>query len=247
MNIKKIGFFDSGVGGLSVLQHFLAYDIECIYVADTAFVPYGNKTIEQLQERCKQSIGVLVGCGNIDIVVIACNTAVIALPYLQKVYPQINFIQAVDHTVFLAHQAEYKKVGVLATKSVIDTGLYTDKLKKLGIEVVPIACPMLASSIEAGNHEDVQEQVRYYCALMKEAEVDAVILACTHYHAVTHLFKQYIPEITIITSDAHKDVLNVDFKKGSASITYYVSGDQQAFKQVASNIIGQLQGTIYSF
>ena len=205
MQIKKIGFFDSGVGGLSVLQHFLSYDIECCYVADTAFVPYGNKTIEQLQERCKKSIAAL---DNLEIttIMIACNTAVIALPFLQTAYPHITFIQAVDHTVFLAHQAQHKKVGVLATKSVIDTGLYTDKLKKLGIGVVPIACPMLASSIEAGNHEDVHEQVRYYCSLMKEAEVSAVILGCTHYHAAINLFKQYLSDVAIITSDKHKDV-----------------------------------------
>ena len=246
MYIKKIGFFDSGVGGLSVLQHFLAYDIQCVYVADTAFVPYGNKTIDQLQDRCKQSIAVLDKLG-IDTIMIACNTAVIALPFLEKTYPHIRFIQAVDHTVFLACQAQHKKVGVLATRSVIDTGLYTNKLKKLGIDVVPIACPMLASTIEVGNHKDVREQVRYYCALMKEARVDAVILACTHYHAALDIFKQYLSGISIITSDKHKDVLGVDFKKGSAAITYYVSGDQQAFRQVASNIIGSLQGTIYSF
>lgn len=246
MHIKKIGFFDSGVGGLSVLQHFLAYDIECVYVADTAFVPYGNKTIEQLQQRCKESIGVLANLG-IDTVIIACNTAVIALPFVQKIYPHITFIQAVDYTVFLAQQSAYEKVGVLATKSVIDTGLYTNKLKQLGIDVVPIACPMLASSIEAGNHEDVREQVRYYCALMKEAKVSAVILACTHYHAAIKIFQQYLSDVAIITSDRHKDVLGVDFKKGVARITYYVSGDKQVFRQVASNIIGPLQGIINSF
>lgn len=245
--MQKIGFFDSGVGGLSVLQHFLDYDVKCVYVADTAFVPYGNKTIDQLQERCKKSIAVLDSLG-VSTIMIACNTAVIALPFLQTIYPHINFIQAVDHTVAFAYKAQHKKVGVLATKSVISTGLYTEKLKKLGIDVAPIACPMLASSIEAGNHQDVLEQVRYYSGLMKEAGVGCVILGCTHYHAAIKIFRQYLPEhIQIISSDTHKDVLGVDFKKGSAAITYYVSGDKQAFRQVASNIIGPLQGTIHSF
>jgi len=246
MHIKKIGFFDSGVGGLSVLRHFLEYDLDCVYVADTAFVPYGNKTINQLQERCEKSIAVLDNLG-ITTIVIACNTAVIALAHVQSMYPHIMFIQAVDHTVDIAHQAGYKKVGVLATKSVIDTGLYTNKLQNLGIDVVPVACPMLASSIEAGDHQDVREQVSYYCGLMQEARVAAVILACTHYHAALAIFQQHLPDMALISSDTHKDVLGVDLKKGSARITYYVSGDKQAFRHVASNIIGPLQGTIHSF
>jgi|GEM_PF-5625398 glutamate racemase len=246
MKNKKIGFFDSGVGGLSVLQHFLPYDIECVYVADTAHIPYGNKSIEQLQERCKESVQVFVR-QDIDIVVIACNTAVIALPYLQKIYPTINFVQAVDYTIALASQSNCPKIGVFATKSVIDTGLYTKKLEKLGIQVVPIACPMLASSIEQGNEDDVLEQVRYYSTLMQQAHVQGVVLACTHYHAVTHLFKQYLPNIKVITSDGHKDLVALEYIPGKARVTYYVSGDKEIFKKVALNIIGSLHGSVNSF
>lgn len=199
-----IGVFDSGIGGLTVLKEINKQlpEVNAIYIADSAFTPYGNKTSEQIIERCFFLVEKLISQGA-EIIVVACNTATaIAINDLRESFdvPIVAMEPAVKPAVETSKQG---KVGILATEMTLSSKRYISLLERFAIQtkVIEQACPGLVEQIEALNIESVETEklIQKYIEPMLQESVDAIVLGCTHYPFIRdQILKKVNEEITII-------------------------------------------------
>ena len=193
MDIRPIGIFDSGLGGLNVLKEIRKKlpKEDIIYLGDTKNFPYGNKTKENIIELSKNNIEFLIR-KNVKLIVIACGTATSqALEEMQKAF-DVPIIGIINPTVEHLKEENSKKIGVIATTGTIRSEGWQHKLlKKIdGAEVKGKACPLLAPMAEEGwtENEIAKLTIHEYVKDMKG--LDALILGCTHYP----LFKRLIED-----------------------------------------------------
>lgn len=205
-----IGVFDSGVGGLSVVQEICQHlpDEQIIYLADTANVPYGTKTDEQIRALTATAVEWLYqkGC---KIVVVACNTAsAFSLDFLRQKYGEhlkiIGLVPALKPAVL---STQSKKVAVLATPATFRGQLMNDVIdnfaKPQGVEVMAVTCLELVPIVETGNQHAVETQQLLEQVLSPAIKngADYLVLGCTHYpflkQSIEHVF---FNKMTIIDS-----------------------------------------------
>lgn len=207
-----VGVFDSGVGGLTVLHELLvglpAEDY--LYFGDTANFPYGERRSDELLGFAEGIAGHLVDSGA-KLLVIACNSATAsALGALREKLSggaePIDVIGVIEpESVLAAATTRNGGIGLLATTATVDSGAY-DRAVALAdphTRLTSVACPMLAPMIQAGNTHDeaAVELVRGYCEPLMQAEVDTVILGCTHYPLIRPLLQRTLgPDVSIVTS-----------------------------------------------
>ncbi len=181
-----IGILDSGVGGLSVLreikQHHPLHPI--IYVGDSAWCPYGNKSYESIIARCRTICDFLMTRG-VDTIVIACNSATIAaVETLRAEYP-IPFVGMVPGVKPAAQASQTGVIGVLATEASLRGAkfhhLVLDHAEGLTVHTLP--CPQFVDLVERGilSGPEVDAAIEEYTAPMLQAGADVLILGCTHY------------------------------------------------------------------
>lgn len=182
-----VGVFDSGVGGLSVLKalHAQLPSHDLLYVADSAHAPYGERSDDYISQRTHRIASHLLAEGA-SLLVIACNTATaVAAASLRERWPQVPIVAVepgVKPAVALTRNGH---IGVMATPAT----LRSEKFKHLlsahgaGIAVHLQPCPGLAGQIEKGIHDDpaLLALIEQFTAPLKEAQVDTVVLGCTHY------------------------------------------------------------------
>jgi glutamate racemase len=189
---SPIGVFDSGVGGLTVLHECLVSlpHEDFVYLGDTARFPYGQRSPEELGRFASELAGLLLGEGA-KLLVVACNAATsAALPALSgELDGRVRVIGVVTPESRLAGAATRNgRVGLLATPATVASGAYERALAQVApaASLVPVACPELAPLIQEGGEWDerVVEAVDSYCTPLRAAEVDTVILGCTHYPLV---------------------------------------------------------------
>jgi glutamate racemase len=216
----RIGIFDSGLGGLSVLRAIgRALDAaaaqgqglpvrELLYVADQGHAPYGEKTGEFVQTRSEAVARFLLDQGA-DVLVIACNTATAvaaqALRDAHPAWPIVGVEPGVKPAAALSHTG---RIGVMAT----EITLASDKFRLLAqahaahVELALQPCPGLAAAIEGGDLDapDLRRLIRDCCAPLREQGVDTVVLGCTHYPFVAHhIAAEFGPQVQLIdTADA---------------------------------------------
>jgi glutamate racemase len=186
-----IGVFDSGVGGISVLKHIRALmpHEDLLYVADSKFAPYGNKTPEFIRERTDAIASFLIEKGA-KALVVACNTATAAAAeYLRGRYALP--IIAMEPAVKPAAQATKTGViGVLATSGTLQSAQFAALLEHYGqnVQVVTQACHGLVECIERGDLAvaETEALLRRYVQPLLEANADTIVLGCTHYPFVRH-------------------------------------------------------------
>jgi glutamate racemase len=210
---RPVGVFDSGVGGLTVLHELLVRlpHEDYVYLADSARLPYGDRRPDELREFALEVAEELLGRG-IKLLVVACNSATAAaLPALQARLMETTLgVEALGVVQPAAVQAvaatRRGRVGVLGTPATVATGAYAAAIAATDpfVEVVSVSCDDLAMRIEAGTIDDaLVAAVRGYCAPLREAGVDTVILGCTHYPLVKPILQRMLgPEVAIITSGA---------------------------------------------
>lgn len=190
MDNRPIGLFDSGVGGLSavrVLRRVAPTENIC-YFGDTARVPYGDRTSEDIRALSLQDARFLRS-RDVKALVIACNT--ITANALEEItadspgIPVIGVIQpAAEEAVRVSRSG---RIGIIATNATVNSGVYTTAIQALRPDAVVTArgCPKLVPLIETGHTAPTDEQLmpvlREYLAPLMAAEVDTVILGCTHY------------------------------------------------------------------
>jgi glutamate racemase len=191
-----VGVFDSGVGGLSVLRalhaQLPAHDL--LYVADSAHAPYGERTDEYISQRTHRIASHLLAEGA-GLLVIACNTATaVAAASLRERWPQVPIVAVepgVKPAVALTRNGH---IGVMATPATLRSEKFRHLLSAhgAGIAVHLQPCPGLAGQIEQGIHDDpaLLGLIDRFSAPLKQAQVDTVVLGCTHYPFVHEQIQQ---------------------------------------------------------
>ncbi|MEA2320689.1 MAG: glutamate racemase [Solirubrobacteraceae bacterium] len=211
---RPIGVFDSGVGGLTVLHELLVQlpHEDFVYLGDTARFPYGERTPEELERFCAEIAEELI-TRTVKLLVVACNTATAAaLPALQRRMMEttlgIDVLAVVRPEAVRAVAATRSgRIGLLATPATVASGAYAAALAAVDphVTLVSVPCPDLAPIIQRGFpfDEDVVQTVRGYVAPLREADVDTVILGCTHYPLVRPMLQRMLgPGVELVTSGA---------------------------------------------
>jgi len=207
---RCVGVFDSGVGGLSVLQALQRRlpHAPLLYLADSAHAPYGERSDAYVLERSRRIVAHLVHEGAVGIVV-ACNTATaIAVRALRETWPALPIVGVEPGIKPALAASRSRRIGVLATTGT----LASEKFQRLvetqaaGAVIVPRPCPGLARLIEGGDLDapDMLAAIADHAAALRAAEVDTVVLGCTHYVFVRHHIQAAMgPGVHIVdTADA---------------------------------------------
>lgn len=239
---QKIGLFDSGIGGISILNAMLSLSPqEFVYVADTGHVPYGEKTIEYLHNRAQKIMQYFKDLG-IYTVVIACHTSsVTSFDFLRTTFPEITFIDPLSWTITDALETtKNDRVGILATERSISTHVHKNMLHTQNkmLSVVEQACPLFVPLLESSAKEkELVDAVAVYTQPLKNANVDTVILGCTHYPFLQNKIMQFFPSVTCISaaSSLHKRKKELDQTNSFKHVSFIVSGDIPLFSALAKN------------
>ena len=256
---SAIGVFDSGVGGLTVLDECLAElpAEDFVYFGDTAFFPYGERSMDELRGRALAIVDWLLA-QDVKLVVVACNSAsAAALEYLQTAR-DISTIGVMGPEAHAAVQASRnRRIGLLATDATVASGSYERMVHAhdAGAEVVSVACPRLAPAIQNGDDftSDLLQMVRDYTEPLRSAEVDTAILGCTHYPMIERLLRRSLPGVTLISSGAEiarevretlarKELLRPD--GGEGRYRFACSGDPTAFRELGSRFLQMPLGEV---
>ena len=212
--IRPIGVFDSGVGGLTVLHELLVAlpHENFLYLGDTARFPYGTRSQRELEGFAVDVAGALV-VRRAKLVVVACNSATAAaMPALRRRMMEttlgVDVLGVVrPEAVQAAALTRTGRVGLLATPTTVTSGAYADALAAVDphVTLTAVPCPDLAPIIQGGEELDagLVDIVRGYCRPLREADVDTVILGCTHYPLVRPLLQRMLgPGVQLVTSGA---------------------------------------------
>ncbi|WP_405413122.1 glutamate racemase [Maribacter sp. Asnod1-A12] len=206
MDDRRIGIFDSGIGGTSIwgeIQELLPLE-DCIYLADSKNAPYGEKPEEKILALSIKNTEFLLSKG-CKLIVVACNTATTnAIDYLRENY-NVPFIGIEPAIKPAAINSKSKIVGVLATKGTLSSSLFhsTSKSHAAGITILEQRGTGLVEMIENGHleSEELYLLLESYIMPMLEKGMDYLVLGCTHYPYLIPLLQKMLPEnVTIIDS-----------------------------------------------
>jgi len=184
---RCIGVFDSGVGGLSVLNALRQRlpHASLVYVGDVAYAPYGERDATEVIARCQRIVAHLVELGA-QLIVVACNTAtVLGITALRERWPALRFVGVEPGVKPAVGATRTRRIAVMATPATAASarlGYLIDAFAG-GVHVHIEPCPGLAAAIERGVHDapELLAALAPLCASVRAANVDTVVLGCTHY------------------------------------------------------------------
>lgn len=183
-----IGVFDSGCGGLSILRA-LRRDMPGTavrYLADNRYLPYGEKSSAWLEERAQRLTHVLLDSGA-SLILVACNTATThTIAALRARWPEVSFVGVEPGIKPAVAVSQSKRIAVLATSATLASARLDDLIRHHGAHATILrqACPGLADAIDRGDDEAIDARLDEACATLHRADVDTVVLGCTHYPLV---------------------------------------------------------------
>jgi glutamate racemase len=217
--MAAIAIFDSGIGGTTVHDAVRerAPWADLIYVADHAFGPYGERTLDEVRDRTELLARYLESC-DVEVIVIACNSASAgALQHLRATLPDVAFVGMEPAIKPAAASTTSGVIGVLATGATFQGELFRSLVgaHTEGVEVVEQACPGLAAAVERG--EDVGPLLDRYLAPFADAGADVVVLGCTHYPLIADEIARRLPgDVAIVdpTPSVARRVLDVAHARG---------------------------------
>lgn len=244
--MSKIGVFDSGVGGLTVLYELQKNmpNESYVYFGDTKRVPYGDKTTEELIGYGKEIVSFLQ-TKEIDICVVACNTiCATALEILKKDF-DITFFGVAESGIESVVDRNLEKICVIATSRTIEFNIYEKGIRKLkkDIEILNIATPKFTKIVEGGlaNSDIAKDAINEYMQKVKKENFDAIVLGCTHYPFLELDLKREFPNLLLIDpaiklAENTKKYLkenNLLVSDGiEGNIEFFVTGDVTKFNEV---------------
>jgi glutamate racemase len=262
---RSIGVFDSGVGGLTVLHELLVQlpAEDFLYLGDTARFPYGERSREEL-ERFSAEMAEELLRRRAKLLVVACNAATsAALPALRRRMMEttlgVEVLAVVRPEAFQAVAATRTgRIGLLATPTTVASGAYEEALRSVDAHVTlhAVACPTLASIIQAGRQfdEHAVEAVREACAPLRRADVDTVILGCTHYPLISPMLQRMLgPSVTLVSSGAAlarqvKHALSTrslqNPRTGEGDYRFLCTGDTEAFCELGTRFLQMPLGSV---
>jgi glutamate racemase len=258
-----VAMFDSGVGGLTVLHECLVSlpQEDFVYLGDTAMFPYGDKDPERLRERIRKIAAMLLDRGA-KLLVIACNTAT---SIGEEVTREVAAERGVEVVPVVEPQAEIAaaitanaRVGVLATPNTVASGAYRRALEAVGrgLDVIEVAAPHLASFIQNGAlfDEETMAMARSYCRPLKEADVDTLILGCTHYPLVAPMLQRILGRDVRLVSGGHAVAAAVQRTleasgmaregRGEGTYDFLCTGDCDAFHAIGTRFLQMPLGDV---
>ena len=194
----KIGVFDSGIGGLTVLKKLIEKypNNEYVYYGDIKNVPYGDKNIEELKVLASNIIEFLIS-KKVDMIVIACGTISSNLyQYLKNKY-NIKIVDIISPTIEFINNSKYENIVALGTKRTIDSKIFQRRLNK---KVKEIACPMFVPLIESNKLDRLESYFNEYFKDIKNP--DLIVLGCTHYPIIIDRLSNYFNNSVIILNMA---------------------------------------------
>lgn len=249
-----IGLFDSGFGGLTVLRELqrVLPSEHFVYLADNARFPYGTKGSATIQRYARECARFLVQ-QEVKLLVVACNTATaLALSVLEAEFP-IPVVGVVDPAARAAAALTKGCVGVLATNATVATGAYERALHLIRPElhVVSQPCPLFVPLVEAGlvTGEIVDRVVELYLAPVAQAQVDTVILGCTHYPLLRGAIQRYLGSAVRLVESSQavaaeclqrlQQCGDVSQAAGATGTTrYFVTDEVSTFNHLATSYMG---------
>ena len=265
MKKGKVGFFDSGFGGLSILKNVIKNlpEYDYVYLGDTARNPYGTRTQETIYQYTKQGMEFLIE-QDCELIIIACNSASSeALPRIQE--DLINckntnrrilgvIIPASEEAVEITKNGE---IGVIATSSTVSSNSFIKEIKKINekINVHQVACPLLVSLVESAESSDEITKLilKKYLSDPELDKIDTLILGCTHYgllkDKILEVLKELGKDISIVDEgevvskklkkylERHPEI-DIELSKNSKR-KFYTTDLTDGFKKNGSVFLGQ--------
>ncbi len=261
--MKRIGLFDSGVGGLSILRYLekmaasLELPVKFVYFADTARCPYGNRSAEDISRFVEEIVSFL-DSSCVDEIVMACNTSaavaarraheISSVPVHDLIKPTANFVAN-----------KFKRVGVIATSTTCQKRAFSSAIAQVNpdCQVLEIPAPDLVPLVESGklDGQEVEATIQKYVDQLKAFNADSLIFGCTHFPFLENAFKKLLPRVSFVDPAVHlgKELLgggtaasnsataqNLNFKRH----VYFTTGSADAFSTAAEQCLGLDSGTL---
>lgn len=256
MDNRPIGFFDSGLGGLTSIPHIMRElpNERIIFFGDTARTPYGSKSPDTIRQFTMQIGDFLVKQG-VKMIVIACNTVTATcLEDLRTAYPDIPVIGVISPTArVIANKCNHDdRIGIIATKVTVRSGAYEKKIneKHPGLTLYSKACPAFVPLIEEGiiDHEIMDLTIQYYLDdFIRENHINRLVLGCTHYPLISENLNRIYPHIRVISSSKEvATAVHIELEKGEMYAgkreednVFYASDLSENFVNMIQNILGR--------
>lgn len=252
----RVGVFDSGLGGLTVLaalERALPTGVDFLYLGDTARVPYGGKSPVNIQRYTRQAAEFFVS-QRCDAMVIACNSAsATALDHVQQRYPALQplgvITPASEQAAAAVRDHASARIGVISTRSTEKSGAYVRELRARlpQADIVTRACPLFVPLVEEGWAQSpiTQAVIREYLHGFIEQPVDVMILGCTHYPILREAIRAYLPAHTQLldsadpTALAVRDRLPAGRNAEPSTTEIYATDVQDSFRSEAGRFLGR--------
>ncbi len=250
-----IGIFDSGVGGLSVLREIrvqIPFE-SVVYFADQAHIPYGQRTLEEVQAFSEEITRFLIHLGA-KLIVVACNAAsAAALHHLRRTFPEMSFVGMEPAVKSAAETTHSGVVGILATPATFQGRLYSSVVERFGsgLTILQDTCPGLVKQIETGELDSPLTREILEKALwpMLSMGMDTVVLGCTHYPFVIPMINQIVgPDVRVIdpAPAVARQTMRLLENKGylrngptSGVLNFYTSGQEKLFRELLPVLLGE--------
>ena len=261
-----VGVFDSGLGGLTVVREIMRQlpGESIVYFGDTARVPYGSKSKNTIVHFSRQIVRFLQ-TKHVKAIVVACNTAsALALDEVEREIdlPMIGVVR--PGAAAAAGATRTGKVGVIGTRATVSSGIYAKVLAGIDekISVLGKACPLFVPMVEEGmtEHPVMMQMIDYYLREVKESDVDALVLGCTHYPLLRKQIHAYLGDAITLVNPAYETAMGLKAllaengllrggepgqsrpdapgdKKEQAAVDLYVSDLPERFKTFANSIL----------
>lgn len=236
----RVGVFDSGIGGLTILKSLLENhpNNEYIYFGDTLNIPYGEKTNDQLKNLSDKIIRFLIS-KKVDMIVIACGTISSSIYDEIKNKYDVPIYDIINPITNQLKKLKIKKALLIATDKTIESKKFEEKLKSANIELYTQACPKFVPIIEHKSKDLLEIELGEYLYQYKNLGIEVVIPGCTHYPIISGEIADYlnvdILDIGLIVAKS------LDIEYSISDLKIYFSAVDDDLKEVVKDIIGDCE------
>ncbi len=254
MDLRPIGVFDSGLGGLTAVSEIMRLlpGENIVYFGDTARVPYGTRSDDTITRYAREDIDFLRSF-DIKAIIMACGTvSSVSLPEIEKDYdiPMFGVVKPAAATAVAA--TKNGRVGIIGTSATIKSHSYEREILKLApsAELFSAPCPLFVPLVENGRTKSddvvIMTMVREYLSPLKEQGVDTLIMGCTHYPIIEKAISSFMGDTVSLINPgleaakllkAEDSIKKSNLKRGKYK--FFVSDDAEGFLQHASDFLGE--------